>query len=703
MTFLNGFVLFGLVAAAVPLLIHLLQLKKLRQIEFSSIRFLKEIQHASAKRVKLRDYLLLLLRTLAIAALVVAFARPALKGVASGSSKSSSVVIIDNSPSTSARNEYGEIFTQIKKVGVSLIDNFHVGDDVSLVFTSGAGDTSRTLSTINPSSLSSRVSRAERSNISGSYASAIRAATDKLEGSNYLNKEIYVIGDLQKSELDLKGSVAGGAAAPPQNVPAGTRVLFLKTPESHNDNLSVSAVKLLGPVVEANTPSEVEATLANDDGSYKSGVVVSLYLDGRKVAQSVADLPGRASRSVDLAFNVSTSGYHRGMVQIDDNSIQSDNRFYFSFYAIQRLNLVLVTPDSSSDFVLSAARATMDTSTVVRTSVVSPARFIYTNLSGVDAVVVESYDNGQGFQQKLIRFVRDGGGALLFTPAAKEVESFDGIVRAMDMGTVSNLFSSSGGSFLSIDKIDAGDNFFYGIFSSKQSADEIKNQLVTKILYCARIEPNPFAHVLMSTSTGPFLMSKGVGSGYAFVVASPADTSSSNFPGSPFFPVVVQRALFYSSAVRHRPLQIYAGQEADYRYSLGGVKTATLISPNGSRTQVVPGYVGAGANFVLNGLGQLGTYTLSNGGDTLCEISVNVDRRESDLSQATNSEIVDFAKRLGFNEKSVFVVDADKNAVASINKLRTGEDLSSFFAGAALVFLILEIFVSRMRTFDRTA
>ena len=701
MTFLNGFVLFGLVAAVVPILIHLLQLKKLRRVDFSSIRFLKEIQHASAKRVKLRDYLLLLLRTLAIASLVVAFARPALKGAASGDSKSSSVVIIDNSPSTSARNEYGEIFSQIKSVASQLINSFRAGDDVSLVFTSRAADPSRILSTIDPRSLSTKVTRAERSDVSGSYLSAIDAAVDKLGSSNYLNKEIYVLGDLQKDEFTLPSGNSGRGAAGPRNIPPGTMIFFLGTPASPNDNLSVSNVKLMNPVVETNTPSDVQATLTNNGGAGKSGVVVSLYLDDRKVAQSVADLPPGSSRTVDLAFSVLSSGYHTGVIQIDDNSIQSDNRDYFSFYAIQELKVVLVTSDSASDFVLSAAHATMDTSTVIDTKVVTPGQFVYTNLSGADVVIVESYLDGQNFRQKLVKFVRDGGGAVLFAPAAGQSAAFGEITSAMNLGRVSKYFTSVGGSFLSIDRIDAGDNFFHGIFSTKQSADQIKNQLVTKVFECAQIEPSPFAHVLMSTSSGPFLMGGEVGSGFTLVVASPADTGSSNFSESPFFPVVIQRAMFYSAAVRHKPIQVYAGEPVDYRYSLGGIKSAILISPDRTKTEIVPQYVGAGAEFVITGLDRLGTYTLANG-DTLCEISVNVDPRESDLAQATKSEITAYSKKLGFRAKDVFVLNADKNAVARLDKLRRGEDLSSFFAGAALFFLVLEIFVSRMKTFDRT-
>ena len=80
MTFLNPFMLFGLAAAAIPILLHLLNLRKLKTVEFSSLRFLRELQRTRMRRIRLRQWILLALRTLLILCLVLAFSRPALKG-----------------------------------------------------------------------------------------------------------------------------------------------------------------------------------------------------------------------------------------------------------------------------------------------------------------------------------------------------------------------------------------------------------------------------------------------------------------------------------------------------------------------------------------------------------------------------------------------------------------------------------------------
>jgi hypothetical protein len=716
MTFLNPFVLFGLIAAGVPILIHLLQLKKLRTIEFSSIRFLKEIQHASAKRVKLRDYLLLLLRSLAIACLVLAFARPALKGIGISNSKTAAVFILDDSPSTTARNEYGEIFSQLKTVASSLIDKSMVGDNIDLLFMShlsgsGFNDTSRVFSTINPHSLLPLISRAEPSNVRVYYSSAIEAALKKLGPSNYINKEIYLIGDLQQSEFNINGSNGNSQPRPASLSRANIRLFFLQTDETSNNNLSISNVRFLDPVVEINASSEVHATVVNNGGTEKDGVVVSLYLDGRKVSQSSADLPAGGSRNVGLAFNVANAGFHEGVVEIDDNSIQQDNRFYFSFFAVRKLKVLVVTSKQENDFVLGAVNAVSggDSSASIVAKVVSPNQFVYSDLSNVDVVVVEEYSdhqNGssitQSFEGKLIQFARNGGGVVLFGPPVGQVNAFNELLNAMGIGRTSGFFSSAAGNFLSIDKIDAGDEFFAGIFSSKESANQIRDQLVTKISQMVQVQANPFDHILMSASTSPFLISREVGGGFAFVIASPADSLSSTFPMSPFFPVVVQRALFYSAAVKHKPIQIHPGGSVDYTYSSGGIKSATLTAPDGNKSEVVPTYVGGAAKFSLHDLVELGTYSLADE-SPFCGISVNVDPHESDLSQATRSRVIDFATSLGFSSKNVFLLKADRNTASSIDKLRRGQDLSSWFAGAALIFLVLEIFVSKMKIFSGSA
>src|SRR3989339_1590145 len=100
MTFLNPAVLFGLIAASIPILIHLFKLRKLKKIEFSTLAFLKELQKNKIRKIKLKQWILLALRVLIILFAVMAFARPALQSIKIGgttsAAKTTAIFILDD-------------------------------------------------------------------------------------------------------------------------------------------------------------------------------------------------------------------------------------------------------------------------------------------------------------------------------------------------------------------------------------------------------------------------------------------------------------------------------------------------------------------------------------------------------------------------------------------------------------------------------
>ena len=140
MTFLNPFILLGLAAASIPVLLHLLNLRKLKTVEFSSLRFLKELQKTKIKRLKLKQILLLILRTLIVVFAVIAFARPALKSslpVLGSHAKTSVVIILDNSFSMDISDERGNRLKQAKNVAQSILGALKDGDEAAIVEMSG--------------------------------------------------------------------------------------------------------------------------------------------------------------------------------------------------------------------------------------------------------------------------------------------------------------------------------------------------------------------------------------------------------------------------------------------------------------------------------------------------------------------------------------------------------------------------------------
>ena len=80
MTFLAPSLLWGLALASVPLIIHLLSMRNTKDVEFSSLRYIKELEHDTIRRMRLKQWLLVLLRMLAVASLILMLAQPVKRG-----------------------------------------------------------------------------------------------------------------------------------------------------------------------------------------------------------------------------------------------------------------------------------------------------------------------------------------------------------------------------------------------------------------------------------------------------------------------------------------------------------------------------------------------------------------------------------------------------------------------------------------------
>jgi hypothetical protein len=134
--FLNPLFLFGLAAAAIPVLIHLFTRRKPREVRFPSLEFLAEVNQSEIRRLRLKQWLLLALRTLAVALLAMAMARPSMKGGAAGhgSAASTLIALVDVSGSMGAPDAEGRPLTATaRRVVESLLATLGPADELLLV------------------------------------------------------------------------------------------------------------------------------------------------------------------------------------------------------------------------------------------------------------------------------------------------------------------------------------------------------------------------------------------------------------------------------------------------------------------------------------------------------------------------------------------------------------------------------------------
>jgi hypothetical protein len=135
MGFLNIAFLVGLVAAAVPIIIHLLNRRRVKRVKFSSLEFLDEVNKQRMRRINLQRILILILRTLAILALVFAFARPTLRSglLFAGSVPKNVVVCLDASFSMGVAMEKRHRLRRRQEIASDVVNEANGTDVINVV------------------------------------------------------------------------------------------------------------------------------------------------------------------------------------------------------------------------------------------------------------------------------------------------------------------------------------------------------------------------------------------------------------------------------------------------------------------------------------------------------------------------------------------------------------------------------------------
>ena len=212
-TFLNGAFLFAALAALLPLLIHLISRRRVSTVDFSSLRFLKELERKRIRRVRLRQILLLIVRSLIILAAALALARPTLKGTLAGGgahARTSVAIVVDDSASMTRAPGGGDLLSEARAAAREIAGLLDDGDQAFLV---AAGDPARAVlgeGTFSPDVLLEAVNAMEARDVGTDYSGAVDLALGLLGASRNLNRELYVLGDLQRTGWTRR---AGGSSS----------------------------------------------------------------------------------------------------------------------------------------------------------------------------------------------------------------------------------------------------------------------------------------------------------------------------------------------------------------------------------------------------------------------------------------------------------------------------------------------------------
>jgi hypothetical protein len=724
MTFLNPLVLLGLIAVAIPIILHLLNLRKLRTVDFSTLAFLKELQKSQMRKLKLRQILLLLLRTLAIAAIVLAFARPALRGGAAGvgtHTKTTAVLLLDDSFSMSVNDERGTLFSQMKAAAANLLSVFKEGDEVFLQkFSEGNladGDQTPT------HDFGSVKSAIEESNIRTTFHTVgelLTRAGKVLIPSTNLAKEVYVLSDLQKAPFESykeRDPTQQRSDSLEKVLGNQTRVFILPIGRNSPENASVDAITLKNQIFEENRPFALEARIRNYREAPLRNYTVSLYLDGKRVMQKSIDVPSAGASNVEFTAVPKRAGYISGFVEIEPDAVTYDDRRYFTIFIPEKIEILFVAENKRDvSFLNLALTADKESRSSFGIETAPLSQLLVTPLARFDVIVLSNLSSLTSSQVERLKQYAAGGGGIMFFPGnLTEVEQYNStFCRSLGLTPFSGRVGdvSERKAFLTFGRIDLEHPLFTGIFEEKSLLGKKAQRSIESPEVYVALNQRPAVNgrsVIALSNGNSFLTEYNVGSGKILLYSVSATLDWSDFPLKGIFVPLIRRSVTYLASWSEQPTEYLAGTAVDLMlppklFSSGGTSSIIHKSPNDDEEVIQPSGPEtnrADRRYKIRKTTTPGVHQIYQGDKIVSEFSVNVDARESDPRRMTPDEAKKWFVDHGVREEMVKILPREENIETAVLQSRFGVELWRYFLGIALLAAFLEMIVSRERKEER--
>jgi hypothetical protein len=335
LTFLNGLFAVALSAIALPILIHLLNRRRARRVQFSTLEFLDEVSRRRRRRIQIREWLLLALRVLIIALLALAMMRPAVRNVGGGGIGSTTgVVVFDNSFSMQAATRERSLIERARERLGEIIGLFGEGDRMQLiwptappevVFDGPVADFNR----LQVSAVSAPISYAPADHVRA-LETAFRIAGE----APTLNREVYVVSDFQEGDFE------DGFGDP--SVPKNVRVYLVPVAGDDIPNVAIAGASAVRAGTQTGASGAIRVTLANYSDAALTAYPVQAFVGGQVAADGNAHVGRDDLATVDFPLSRSLTPDEVVEVRIPEDALSVDDLAYLVQGERQTIRVVIV-------------------------------------------------------------------------------------------------------------------------------------------------------------------------------------------------------------------------------------------------------------------------------------------------------------------------------------------------------------------------
>ena len=684
MQFVNPLYLFGLLAVAIPILIHLFNFRRFRKVYFTNVRFLQELKQQTQKQSQLRHLLILAMRILAIATLVMAFAQPYIPFSGSQSkisARNAVSVFVDNSFSMEAVGTNGSLLDESKQKAREIVSAYKSTDLFQLLTCDFEGRHQRL---VTRDEFLTMLEEVMVSPSVRSISEIVRRQYDLLKSENSARRSSYLVSDFQKSSysnIDFQ-----------QDSSINTYLVPLKS--SAVANVYIDTCWFSQPTQQPGKTSLLSARVWNKSENDLEKIPLKLMINNQQKSVASIDIKAGMSATVEMPFTIHQAGPQNGLLQVTDYPVTYDDKFYFSFDVLSSINVLAINGGSENRF-LNALYA-QDSS--VRFTNLSEKSLDYGRLPQFDLIILNEIPSfSSGLAEEIKRYVTNGGTVLLLPAASADLPSYNNFLKSINAPT----YQKSDTVDTKVVRLSEESYLFRDVFERQQG-----KQVVATNTDLPKVS-NHFPIVFSSaTLTVPligmlngreFLTLTNSGMGQVLQSAVPLDPTFSNFPQQALFvPVLYNIAL-----ISHPSHNLYSiiGDNKAIRIGTtvpGGDKVFKIKSLQGD-FEMIPqiNSVGNMVNvFVGNQVPMAGNFELLNDKNVITSLAFNYNRNESDLSCYTLSELEALLGKARLNTFSVMKT-GQKPLNEVIAQINSGTQLWRYFIWFTLLMLLAEILLIR--------
>ena len=533
--------LIALVATGIPIAIHLLQLRRYRKVYFSNVDALQELHDDNRRQHRLRQWIVLAMRIVAIVGIVLAFCRPVIPGDsrqhhAGGTAVS---VYLDNSYSMECGGMDGSLMESAKQKAREIAAAYRPDDRYQLLTGDAEGSQFRWLSR---DEFLAAVDQVQTSAAAPQLSSVARRQQEFLHQSSAANRHAYLIGDFQRTTADL-------ADFPTDST---TLTTFVPLGGTAVDNLYIDTLAFDSPAYCLGATATATVVLRNNGNHEVEGIPVRLFVNGRQRAMTAVTLPAGGSATVPLHFSIDQTGLLQGHVETVDYPVTFDDRLYFTLNIAERIPLLLIGGNGENENL----RRLFDHDSLTVYHYMPANHIDYTHLTDHNVIILdEMAELPSGLAQTLQQYATEGGTLVVIPPEHATAESYNTLLGALQAPQLAAWHKGA----LTVQQLNSQCTLYHGVFDGE--AGEMEMPTVQGV-FTTTSTPRTLREGVLTLADGSDMLAvTPAGKGRLYLFGTPLRKEYTDFVQQALFvPTVYNMALF--STAHQEPYHLIGTADA---------------------------------------------------------------------------------------------------------------------------------------------